>query len=463
MASRYTELKNAHEARLSGQRPDCTAHSGKDFHDTLAELASCKGKSREEKFKVFNTVLQDSDFSETHDLDISVPGGFWDKIVRRSESLANVASIPTASHVISSNELTLGSAGEDVWRPGVEGTDPSDTGTLDTAQRTFTPEEVIAIFGITDTVLEDNIEHGSLESHIMRMVEDTAANEWAKAIWGATKVGTTNSARGSITACFDGFIQQINDGGNIVYATSYEDRYLSSIQENDKLLAAVKAFPTKYSKSGLNWMTTYGLMLDWNAELGQRQTQYGDQRIQAQTINGIPAEGFPMYDVPALRTNYLVKATGVVMATTPVDTTITAIAKSRQKDYVLAAADNTGNDLVLVLGCDAAGTSFDLNSEVTIEDGSISTLTITAHTNLVRDHASGEICTEYSTTPTVTGIPTVLTDWANLGVYYQRVMKIEPYRQPRTRKTDFVLSARFVPIVFNPDRAVLVRDLAVRA
>jgi len=460
---RYFELKNAHEARLGGERPDCTKQSGKDFHNAMDELSSAKGKSDAEKQHIFNTVLGTGDFGETYDLDISVPGGYWDKIIARSESLANVRAIPTQSHIIASNELTLGSAGEDVWRPGVQGTDLTEPTTIDTAQRTFIPEEVLAIFGVTDNLLEDNLEHDSLQAHIERMIVDTAANEWAKACYNGVMVGTTNSARGSITACFDGFEYQINAGGNIVYATDYEDRYLSSIQENDKLLAGAKAFPDKYGTNGLTWITSRSLMLDWNAELSQRPTALGDSRMLG-WMSGLTAQGFPMFNAPAIRTNHLVRGTGTIQGTTPADTYITAIAKSRQCELVLAAADNTGNDEEYAVGCDAAGTSFSLHAEHIVEVGSISSVTITIDhpTALVYDHAINEIVTEFSTAPTQTGTTALLTDWGNLGVYYQRVMRIEPYRLPRLRKTDFVVSARFVPIVFNPDRAVIVRDLLAR-
>lgn len=461
MASRYTELKNMHEARLGGERPDLTRHSGKDFHNALDELASAKGKSDAEKQKIFNTVLGTGDFADTYDLDISVPGGYWDKIIARGESLANVRAIPTQSHKIESIELTLGTAGEDVWRPGVQGTDLTEPTTIDTATREFIPEEVLAIFGVTDNLLEDNLEHDSLQAHIERMIVDTAANEWAKACYNGVKVGTTNSSRGAITGCFDGFVYQINAGGNIVYSTSYEDRYVSSIQENDKFLAGAKALPSKYSDAGMTWMTTRNIMLDWNAELGQRPTALGDSRMLG-WMTGLTALGYPMYNVPALRTTYPVKATGVVMGTTPVDTTLASIAMAHQKDIVLSAADNAANDLVYAIGCDAAGTSFALNSELVVENGGISTVTVTCDDNLQYDHAATEIVTEYSTSPTITGIPALLTSWGNLAVYYQRVMRIEPYRLPRLRKTDFVVSARLVPVVFNPDAAVIVRDLAAR-
>jgi hypothetical protein len=460
-------IMNAHNARSeAGDFKDLTRSTYTDFREAIAKLQACRENGHLNKTRlneVMNTVLGDSDFGETYDLDISLPGAFWDKVVGLNQSLANVRTVPTAKHIISDNELTMGSAGEDVFRPGVEGTDPTgETVTADTAQRLFIPEEVIGIWSIADGTLEDVIEHGGLEQHIRSLVERAAANEWSKAIWNGTKVGTGNAARGSITACWDGFLQQCQDGGNVLYATAYEDRYVSLIQENDKFLAMAKLLDTKYGNSGFNWITARGILHDMNSEFGQRQTILGDARIQGGYWAGLATQGYPFFHCPALRTNYLVKGTGTVQGTTPVDTTITAIAKSRQKDIVLAAADNTANDLSYVIGADAAGTAFDLNAELVQEDGAISSLTVTLHNNLVRDHASGEIVTEYSAVPTVTGVPVLLADWSNFEVHYQRIMRIEPYRLPRARKTDFVMTARMVPIVLNPDATVLGRDFAVR-
>jgi len=463
------EIQNAYRAKQeAGEYRDLTKQTNMDFAEGIAMLQACKegktiNQTRLKEMK--NTVLGDSDFAETMDLTLDQPGGFWDKITADTQSLANVRAEPTSAHVIYDNELTLGANGEDVFRPGVEGTDPGDTGTVDTAQRSFTPEEVIGVWGMTDTVLEDNIERGTLQSHLERMIVDAASREWAKAIWNGTMVGTTNSSRGSITGCFNGFIQQINDGGNIVYSTAYEDRYVSSIEENDKFLGAAKLLPEKYGTDGMTWMTTKGIMLDWKAHTGQRATNLGDAAIGIGSASrpALYASFMPMYNVPCLRTNYLVKGTGTVGATTPVDTTLSAIHKARVTTLNLTAVDNTGTGLVYAIGCDAAGTSFDLNAEKVTQTGAATALTVGLTAALARDHASLEKVTEYSDAPTVTGVPAVLTSWDNLLIKYQRVAKIEPYRTPRTRQTYWIMTARFVPIVMNPDAAVLIRDLAVRA
>lgn len=446
---------------------DLTRPRGKSFPELVQNLQSCRtqggGLNQSRLREVLNAAIADSDFGETYDMDISVEG-FWDKIVALQQGLANVRILPTSSHSINSQELTLGSNGEDILRPGVEGTDPTTTVTSDTATRNFVPEEAIAQFGITDHVLEDQIEHGTLESHLMRMVQDAFGNGIAAAVWNGTKVGTTNSQRGSITGMFDGFIQQINGGGNIVYATAVGggDRYVSSIQEEDAFLAAAKLLPTKYGNSGFNWITARGILHDWNAELAGRQTILGDAKIQAGYWAGLSAQGYPLFHNPSLRTDYIVKGTGTVQASSPVDTDLNGIAKSRQADVTVTSATNEANANKYVIDCDAAGTSFNLNAEKCTQSGAAVGNVITMAASLTRDHADAEIFTEYSTFPDADGVPCVLSDWNNFAVYYQRQLRVEVYRLPTTRTTYFILTVRLVPVVVNPDAAVLIRDLKVR-
>jgi len=469
--NRRTALQVAHSHIADRKEPlNLTRPGGKSFEEFAAALQSCRvkglGLNRTRLKEVMHGAIADSDFGESYDLAIDQPGAFWDKIIREDQGLANVRAVPTSAHIISSNELTLGANGEDIVRPGVEGTDPGTTVTTDTAQRTFVPEEAIAIVGITDSVLEDNIEHGTLEAHLQRMILDTFTNEISKAIWNGTKVGTSNGAtqRKSITGMFDGFIQQFNGGGNIVYATAVGggDRTVSSVVEDNPFLAAAKLLPSKYGGSGFTWITQRGIIMDWLAELADRPTSGGDQWIQGGYMQGATPQGFPMFFNPSLRSNYIVKGTGVVQSSSPVDTDLDGIAVSRQAAVTVTTVTNEANANKYVIDDTAAGLSFNLNAEYGVQSGSAAGSVITLASNLVRDHADAEKFLEYSTAPDRDGTPCLLTDWGNLEVHYQRQMRIEPYRLPFTRATYFILTMRLVPIVLNPDRGVLIRDLLVR-
>jgi len=410
------------------------------------------------------TAILTSDFNATYDIPVDQEDGYWDKIIDYSAGLANVGVRFTNRNKVLLSELTLGTNGEDVWRPGVENTDPGDTVTADTAEVTFTLEEVIAILSISDHTLEDQLEGGGLEAHLMRMIQATAGNEWEKAAFNGTKVGTANSSRGSITGCFDGFVQLANAGGNVINAADYNDRYVDVAGEtsNDKHMAALKTIPEKYGTGNLVIMSPRTLIIDAANQLGvARLTPLGDEGVR----RGYRGMGvnypLPWFNVPHMRTNYIVKGTGTKAATTPGDTTLNGITKARATTSTVAAIANFGNNAKTVIGAGAsAGTTYNLNAEYRLQSGTPSGTTLTWATATTYDHADAEYVVEYDVAPTLTGIANLITSWDNLGIASQRLMRIEPYRLPRSRRTDFVITARWCPVMYNPDASVLIRDLA---
>ena len=409
------------------------------------------------------TGIQQSDFGETYDLAIDQPDGFWDKVIDYSDGLTNVPVHFTDANKIVSSELTLGSNGEDIWRPGVSGTDPGDTTTTDTAEIVTIPEETVAIVQINDDALEDTIEGPGLEQHILNMMTAATANQFEAAAYNSTKVGTTNSARGSITGCFDGFLQLAQDNGNVVNAVDNGGDRLVDLDgsSNDKHIRAIKLMPDKYGQQGLVFMTAKTLGIDGASILGvQRLTALGDQWTQRGYVNGFEYAGIPWFIVPQLRTDYLVKGTGTKGATTPGDTTLSAISKARATTSTTAAITNFATGQSVSIGATASAmAAYNLNAETRVQSGTPSGSTLTWTVALTRDHASGEFVVEATTAATATGIPTLLTSWDNMRIGSQRIMRIEAYREPRKRATSFVMSARWAPFFINVDKTVLIRDL----
>lgn len=466
------EIARAHEVILAHynnpqterERDYTRTGQNKDFREMAARLAAAKkaGKLSEE----LNTALGTSDFGETHDLPLEEPDGFWDKIMDESLLLAQVATRFTDRKSITRNELTLGANGEDIVRPGVAGTDPGDTVTADTALQTFTPQEHIVIVDITDDVLEDNLEGAGLEAHLMGMLQRALANEMEFAFMNGEVVGSSNSDRSSITGMYNGWLDQYMDGGaGVVYATAYDDRYVSAITENDKHAEALKALPTKYRTQGKYFISPRDIILDYAQVNGERQTPLGDRMREGGLSLGVRAfGGVDFFECNAFRLNHLVKGTGTVQASSPVDTTLSAICKSRQATMTLTSATNEADNNRYVIGCDAAGTSFDLTAEKCVQVGAAvgSVITVDDPAAFVRDHASGTIVTEYSADPDADGVPNLLSAFDNLGILSHRALRIEPYRLPRLRTTCFVITFRACPFVLNPADGVIIRDLKVR-
>jgi len=228
-------------------------------------------------------------------------------------------------------------------------------------------------------------------------------------------------------------------------------------------MAALKTMPEKYGTGGLVIMSPRTLIVDAANQLGiQRLTPGGDEQMRARFGEGVN-HPLPWFNVPHMRTNYIVKGTGTKAATTPGDTTLSAITKARATTSTVAAIANFGNLAKTVIGAGAsAGTTFNLNGEYRLQSGTASGTTLTWAAALTYDHASGEFVVEYDVAPTLTGIANLITSWDNLGILSQRMMRIEPYRLPRSRRTDFVITARWCPVMYNRDASVLIRDLRAK-
>jgi hypothetical protein len=438
----------------------------KDYVGKLKEIAKRDG------IEVAKAALTDSSLSGTYAIGRDYEDMFWSKVVNYSTMLKLMGIRYTSRGYVYSNELTLGSNGEDVLRPTVAGTDVGDTVTLGDSERTFRCETMKGIVMISDELLEDNLEGEGLEQTLLGMIYNAFANELDHAILNGSIVGTSNASRGSVVGCWDGILEQVNDGGNIVYATSYSTRYAhlpgasSYSAADNKHLAALKALPEKYQQSmdQMVWLSPRGIIYDAMDILANKATALGDTK----TINGITAPcqygGVPFIPVGKMRTNHLVKATGVLGATTPGNTTIngTGVAKARATTMTVASIANFANAQICVVGAtSSAGNAFQLHAETKAISGTPSGTTLTLSTALAYDHATGEYVQEFTTAPTATGCCNLLTSLDNLRMIVQRGMTVEIFREPRKAVTSHVFNFKGVPAVANPDNAVIIRDLRV--
>jgi hypothetical protein len=384
--------------------------------------------------------------------------GFWDKIVSRSPLLAAIGIRFTAKDYVYVNELTLGANGEDIIRPGVPGVDPGDTVTLGDNQRTFKLEEGRAVALLTEDLLEDTVEGDAVLDRILSMLSTAYANEVEKALWNGVLVGTANSSRGAFTGCFDGFLEQARQGGNIVDATAFSDRKpCFDTVANNKHFAALKTLPDKYYGAGLRFFAPPAHV--WEAHDRLAQLGYATQdsfRSTNPMEDGTAYQGVPFFMAPMMRSNFLVKGTGT-LATTGA-TTLASIAKARQAVASLTSATGYSNGAKATIGTDSAGTTFNLNAENGVETGAASGNDITLTSNLTYDHASGDYVKKFATAPTANGIHALLTRLENMLLLVHREMVIKFEDKPRTMASDCVISSRIAPALLNPDAAVLVRD-----
>ncbi len=399
--------------------------------------------------------------------------GFWDKIVARSPLLAAIGVSFINSDRLHINELTLGTNGEDIIRPGVAGVDPGDTVTLGDDQRDFVPEEGRSIVMLTDDLMEDNLEGNAVVDRILSMLAIAYANEVEKALWTGVKVGTSNGSRGSFTGCFDGFLQQAISLGHIIDATDYSDRYpvfASASYANNKHLAAEKALPDKYyNNEGPVWFAPPTHIQDCKNQLKALGFVHSDEYLTKPGVAGLSGltsfalDSIPFFSAPLMRANHLVKGTGTAYETTGTgkgSSTLSAIAKARATTLSATSSTGfaTGNNITIGPSSNGAG-AFGLNAESRTCTGTPSGGVITVTSALTYDHASGEYIREYSVAPTADGINVLLTAISNLRLYVHREMRFEMFREPRKAATSTVISSRIVPVLFNPDAAVVLRGM----
>jgi hypothetical protein len=158
-----------------------------------------------------------------------------------------------------------------------------------TAQITLTTKEVMAEIHLPYEVLEDNLERGSFEDHIMRLIAERAAldlEDWA--INGDTASGD------AYLALNNGVMKQISS--NVV-------NNLSAGISPDLFEAGLLAMPQKYLRNlaQLKQYITVANSIKYRANVAKRSTGYGDSALT--NTGDLVAYGVPVTSLALLPAN----------------------------------------------------------------------------------------------------------------------------------------------------------------
>jgi hypothetical protein len=155
-----------------------------------------------------------------------------------------------------------------------------------TSQITLTTKEVMAEIHLPYEVLEDNLERGNFEEHIMRLIAERAAidlEDWA--------INADTASGDAYLALADGFMKQM---------TSHVVDNASAGISPDLFEDGLLAMPQKYLRN-LNQLKQYITVADsirYRANVAKRATGYGDSAL---TTNGeLVAYGVPVSSLALL-------------------------------------------------------------------------------------------------------------------------------------------------------------------
>lgn len=198
--------------------------------------------------------------------------------------------------VMKINRMGFGSR---IMRAAPQGTPPfaGDDGTNDrylaaadrssptTTQIQLTSKEVMAEVHIPYEVLEDNIEKGNMEEHIMRLIAERASidlEEWA--------INADTGSGDAYLALADGVLSQIT--------TNVVDNASAGISP-DLFEAGLLAMPQKYLRnlSQLKQYITVAENIKYRANVAKRATGYGDSALTQSgelTAYGVPTDSLAL-------------------------------------------------------------------------------------------------------------------------------------------------------------------------
>ena len=145
--------------------------------------------------------------------------------------------------------------------------DAADRSTPTTSQIELTSKEVMAEVHIPYEVLEDNIERGNMEDHLMRLIAERAAidlEEWA--------INADTGSGDAYLALVDGILTQIT--------TNVVDNLSAGISP-DLFEAGMLAMPQKYLRNlaQLKQYITVAENIKYRANVAKRATGYGDSAL----------------------------------------------------------------------------------------------------------------------------------------------------------------------------------------
>jgi HK97 family phage major capsid protein len=216
---------------------------------------------------------------------------FFEIVIEESVLLPFCTTITMASP---SWELSkLGFTGQ-VLHPGNESSAlaVADRSKPELGKVTMNAKEFVAEARLSYSVVEDNIENGSLPQVLMRTLAKAVARDIEKVIIrGDTALGLT-SAENILLATLDGVLKQMTT--SVVNAGGV--RLSKSV-----LKQMVQTLPSQYMSPGMVFISSKNAVIDYVDSLANRQTPKGDDML----VKAAAAEymGYPIIPIPLMPEN----------------------------------------------------------------------------------------------------------------------------------------------------------------
>lgn len=199
-----------------------------------------------------------------------------------------------------------------IMRAARQGTPPymADDGTNDrylpaaersavtTGQIELNSKEVMAEVHLTYETLEDNIERGNLEAHIMRLIAEQVSRDLEE--W---MLQADTGSGDAYLALNDGLLKSaVSHIVDLSAQTDIDDNDLNSQVHPDTFTNGMLSMPQKYLRD-LNRLRHYMTVADvtkYRSRVARRQTDYGDTALVENgkmKVHGIPVEPSPLMPV----------------------------------------------------------------------------------------------------------------------------------------------------------------------
>lgn len=238
--------------------------------------------------------------------------------------------------------------------PASEGSDPGFRRSVTTSKITIRHDKVIIPWSVTEDTIWFNVEQERFNDHIMRMLSDTARNNFEEMCWSSVSEGhaivedqikdggsSSNYVKDGFLAFSDGWLEEAYSGHPVNLGYNYLS--LSMFSE------MIKNMPTKYirDRSQFAFITSPDIEQDLRMTVAARATTKGDQAVfggnDVLTLFGIPVYGVPLFpETPKVTEHLTFPGGGANVVTTRypnianVVVTPSALASSATAAYVNA-------------------------------------------------------------------------------------------------------------------------------
>ncbi len=178
--------------------------------------------------------------------------------------------------------------GTRVLRAAQEGVAPTDLVGVTASKRQLSVTEVIMPVDVTFSFFEDNIERENFDDHLMRMMATQLSNDLED-----LAINGDDGSVDDFIGIEDGWLELLKDAADNIFDTNGGTDFRSAV-----FPGMLTALPAKFkaNKRNLRYYTSVSNEEAYRFQLGQRQTQGGDQILlngQPSTYDGIPVVGVP--------------------------------------------------------------------------------------------------------------------------------------------------------------------------